>query len=478
MHFLKKMFSFSIGNIAALFIGVISIPIITRLIPPAEYGIANLFVTVGSLLSIISLAGLDQAFVRFFYETKKIDLLKKCLIVTLTITLILSVFLVFFDSKFSRLISPDSSFSILLILYILTLMIFQFSVLILRMMQYGYRYSLIQVLQKIFDLLFIVSLVFLFSPDRYAVIIGTIITFSILSLITLYLSRPFWKINDNETRKISYKELLKYSIPLLGASFMAILFQSTDKLLLNKWVSNEELGIYTAAFKLIAILNIIQSSFAVIWAPVSIENYKKNPENRDFFSKISKIITITMIMVCILVVLFKDIIVLFLGSEYREASSIIAFLTLMPVLYTMSETTVQGVNFVLKSYIHIIISSVSLILNILLCLLFIPRLGTIGAAVALCLSYFVFYLLRTYFGLKYFYFNIKIWETIIMLSLLIFWISLVVFIGNKLILFLGGSFLVTLLFILFKQEVYEIGTFMKMNFHLMNYKYKNKNHSD
>ncbi|WP_409276337.1 hypothetical protein V1499_18610 [Neobacillus sp. SCS-31] len=45
--------------------------------------------------------------------------------------------------------------------------------------------------------------------------------------------------------------------------------------------------------------------------------------------------------------------------------------------------------------------------------MFIPRFGTIGAAVAVGLSYVVFYLLRTYFGLKHFYFNNKMCETLI-----------------------------------------------------------------
>lgn len=460
------MFSFSIGNIGALFIGIITIPIITRLIAPSEYGVANLFITIVSVLSIFSLAGLDQAFVRFFYETKKKNLLKKCYIISIMVTSILSLFLFIFDSKISSFISPDSSFSILMILYIFSLILFKFSLLILRMMQYGYRYSLIQVLQKVFDLVFIVSLAFLLSPDRYAIIIGNILTFISLSLIILLFSKSFWKIEDNdkEIRVINYKELLKYSIPLLISSLMTVLFQTLDKLFLNIWVSNEELGIYTAGFKVIAILNVIQASFAVIWAPISLEQYKYNSEDRNFYSRMSKIITVIMFITCILVVLLKDVFVLFLGSEYREAASIIPFLALMPVLYTMSETTVQGVNFVLKSHLHIIISGISLAVNVLLCLIFIPTLGMKGAAMAVGFSYVVFYLMRTFFGLKHYYFENKMLETIIMLAAIVLWIILVVFIDSNFLLYFGGLILFSILIILFKQEILECGAILKNRF--------------
>src|SRR5690606_11696167 len=121
----------------------------------------------------------------------------------------------------------------------------------------------------------------------------------------------------------------------------------------------------------------------------------------------------------VLVVMMKELIVLFLGVEYHMASKLIPALVLMPIMYTMSEVTVQGINFFLKPYIHILVSGISLFTNIMLCILLIPRYGMEGAALAIALSYIVFYLTRTFWGLKYFYFNVKIKETTILIAVFV-----------------------------------------------------------
>lgn len=455
MNLVKKLFSFSIGSIAALLIGVISTPIITRLIEPTEYGIATIFMTIGSLISVISLAGLDQAFVRFFYETNRVNLLRKSVTLSIGVTAFLVLLIFILTDFYSPFISSDASYATLMVLYVVTLLIFRFSSLMLRMLQFGYRYSLIQALQKLLDLLFIVSIAFVFLPNRYAIIFGTILTLLVLSVLTLFFSASFWKTTSDNTIEINYKVLISYSWPLLLSSIMTILFQTLDKFFLNLWGSSEELGVYAAGFKLVAILNIIQSSFTLFWAPVSLERYKKNPDDHEFYGRMAKMITVIMMSGCIVVVLLKDILVLFLGPDYREASSVIVMLVLMPTMYTMSETTIIGVNFKLKSYFHIIISGISLVINVILCIALIPVFGMKGASIAVGLSYVIFYLARTYFGLKHYYFDFKLKQTLIMIFAMTIWMVSVVITNENSLMFIGGFGLLSLLFILFRTELLE-----------------------
>lgn len=461
MNFLKKLFSFSIGSTLGLLIGLISTPIITRIIDPAEFGIAAIFMTVSSLLGIFALSGLDQAFVRFFFETDRIDLLKKCILLSVGSTGLCIAIIVLFGEPLSSYISPDSSYVILMILNVVIMVVFRFSLLILRMLQYGYRYSLIQVLQRLLDLLFVLSFAFIFFPDRYALIFSSMVTSFLLSIITLILVRSFWNLEIEEMKKINYQAVVSYSLPLMLAALMTVFFQTMDKLFLNAWVTSTEFGIYAAAFKLVAILNVIQTSFTLFWAPASLEHYEKQPDDKVFYGRISKMITIVMITVCILVVLTKDILVLFLGEAYREASSVIALLVIMPAMYTMSETTVQGVVFSLKSYLHIIVSGIALATNVALCWWLIPLFGMEGAALSIALSYIVFYLARTYFGMKYFRFDNKIIQTLLLILCLLIWVVAVVFIDNQIVLFTGAAVMFVLLIFLFSEEILEGGSFIR-----------------
>ena len=67
---IKQFFSFSLGGYISLLIGFISLPFVTRLISPEQYGVFSLFSLILNLQLIFLLLGLDQGFVRYFYETE------------------------------------------------------------------------------------------------------------------------------------------------------------------------------------------------------------------------------------------------------------------------------------------------------------------------------------------------------------------------------------------------------------------------
>ena len=65
--FLKQIFQLATGAIINLIIGVLTTPIITRLVDPTEYGQLNLFNTYSSIALMVFTLGLDQTFVRYYY---------------------------------------------------------------------------------------------------------------------------------------------------------------------------------------------------------------------------------------------------------------------------------------------------------------------------------------------------------------------------------------------------------------------------
>ena len=81
---------------------------------------------------------------------------------------------------------------------------------------------------------------------------------------------------------------------------------------------------------------------------------------------------------------------------------LIPFLSLYPVLYTISESTVYGINFLQKTHWHIIITGACGLLNVVLNYFLINAMGSLGAAVATGITYTVLLILRTYFSLKCF----------------------------------------------------------------------------
>ena len=408
-NLLKKFVSFSIGGYIALFVGFFTTPITTRMLSPEQYGISSMYLLVVNILILLTMLGLDQGFVRYFYEEEENSkglLLKKCLKIPFFTILMLSFIILLFKEKISYFIFLEYNFKMIILLIIMLIFSFlnRYSFLIIRMNQKAKLFSVFQILTQLLNFIFIIILFKVYGDNYKTIVISSTLTIIILTVFSIFSERKIWKLKGIKS-KIDEKELLKYSLPFTITMALTWIFQSSDKVVIKMFSSIEELGLYAAAFKIVALLNIIQTGFTTFWVPVAYEKYKEDSENLEFFQKIHGYISLIMFGVALIVLMSKDLIILLLGDKFRLASSIMPCLVLMPIMYTISETTVLGINFKKKTKYHMNISAIVALLNIVGNIILVPKLGAKGAAISTGIAYIIFFLLRTYFSLKEINFN-------------------------------------------------------------------------
>lgn len=413
---LKKFMEFGIGSIITLLVGFISSPIITRLITPEQNGKFSMFMTIGNLLLVIVVLGLDQAYVRFFYDEEEENrgiLLKSCLKIPLIISAIISVIMLIFYKQLSIYIIGQKSFIviILLIVYLITNILLRFATLQIRMSQKAKLYSFVNIVQKIANLVFVILIFYIFNNSYITLIIAAVISTIVAMLISIIAEKDVW-VKESVVRslKTSRSEILRYGVPLVFSMAITWIFQSTDRIVIKQFSGYEELGLYNGAMTIIALLNAVQSTFTTFWTPVAFEKYSLEPNNKEFFRKINSIVTVSMLVIAILLISSKDLIVLLLGEKYRQAMFIFPYLVFMPIMYTISETTVIGINFKKKPNEHIKIATISAVINLIGNIILVPRFGAIGAAISTGISYIIFFATRTYISNKYFKIDYKIWR--------------------------------------------------------------------
>jgi O-antigen/teichoic acid export membrane protein len=284
----------------------------------------------------------------------------------------------------------------------------RYGLLIFQMEQNGLMYSILTVSQRFFQLCFVVFFVFLIGNNYTTVIFSRISTFVVVFLLGLILLKGTWKKKirvDDKRNKYSFRDIFIYSFPLALSGIVGLGLQSFDKMALKQWSSYYELGVYVSAFTIVSMLQIIQASFTTYWAPLSLEQFVKHGTtdvNKAFFDRANAIVTVFMFIVSVSIIMGKDLLVLILGAKYRFAASLMPFLILMPMMNTISETTVIGINFYYKVRWHFYISLIVFFVNLACNFIFVPILGGKGAAISIGISYIVFYILRTHISLKYF----------------------------------------------------------------------------
>lgn len=398
---IKNVSAFAIGPIVGAVFSFITVPIITHFISPAEYGRTSMFVLTQSMLTLIIFLGFDQAYVREYHEHKdeKEKLLFNAMVLPYLITFFLEIVMFFFADYISLLLfdTTDQKKCVFYLMILLPFTIVEnFSLLKVRMEEKGIIYSSFIIIQKALILVLTILFFSIYSKTFESVILGAVIAEIINAIIMILtiLKPKLYSIDHKMIRK-----MMKFGIPLIFSSIIGLVLSSTDKIMLRTLCTYKELGLYSSAFKIVSVLSIIQQCFTLVWTPVAYRWYAEKRKNEDY-SFVGNIVSTVMTMLCLGVLLCKELVAILLGSTYREAIYIMPFLLIYPIMYTVSEVTSLGISFSRKTIYNIIISATCGVINIIINYFLIPIYGGKGAALATGISYVVFFIMRTLISRK------------------------------------------------------------------------------
>lgn len=424
---INKILAYTIGPVGTATIGFITIPIMTWYYSIEDIGRVSMLPLAVSFSVILFTLGLDQAYVRGYYEaSNKTGLLKYTTLPGLILVIVFYSLLLFLWPNLISVILYDISSATLSVatsLCFVLAVISRFLSLILRMEEKALAFSMSQLIPKLFFLLFVLCGIYLgFKKDIYNLIYAH--TLSFISIFSLLLWNTRHQLLLSIKSKINYSQLksaLLYGFPLMigGVAFWTL--SVIDKFSLRYFSSFKELGLYTVAISISGVVAIFSGIFNTIWSPLV---YKwMNDGNEIDILKIENIsFNLLGVIYFIIVIsgLLSWILIYFLPYEYHPIQYIISICLLAPLLYTLSEVSSIGIAITRKTYLSMIASILAMILNLLACYILVPYYGAVGAAFSTTSSFLFFYILRTEFSRKIWHYkqkkNTYLWILIIFLG--------------------------------------------------------------
>ncbi len=403
--FIKNMIGFSMVTWISFVLGFLSSPIATRVFEPAELGKVNMFFSYTSLMGSVCYLGLDQVFVRFFREPpagrSKTTLFTFCIGTAVAASLLLTGVLCFFWKRLSIGVTggPSAGIFICLCIFSLCQILFRFLSLCYRMEQNVLLYTVQGVLQVFITKLAYLSMGFATGKGEHAILLLTVLM-AVFCLVFFFIQRGYVSPRSlGEANKPFLMETVKFALPLVPLTMLDWVNNNVNIVVMNELLGKESVAIFSSALGLAATINIVQTGFNTYWAPYVLENY----ESQD-----GRFYTVHRMMACLLclfglaLALFQAPVFLLIGKSYRSSVVFFPFLFLSPICYCLGETTDMGITISKKTYWTTIIFLTSSVLNVLLCALFIPKLGMVGAAMASAGSAVLILFLRTAIGQKYY----------------------------------------------------------------------------
>lgn len=401
---IRKFSAFSIGPIAGALLGFLTVPIITHFISSAEYGKTSMFTLAQGAVSMLIYLGMDQAFVREFNQEKEniSRLMSNAIIIPIIFVIVLDAFILIKVEFISNILfdSPHEYGSIYLMALMFPFMIMEnFAMLKIRMEERGGLYSFFSVLLKLIVLLATITLFFLYEKSFRSVVYSMAVAEIVNGIILYFVIVNRLKLSIKYFDRGLLVKMLRFGLPLIPASLLGWILTSMDKIMLRTMCTYSELGLYTAAFKIVSILSIVQTCFTLFWTPVAYRWYEEDV-SKTRFEIINRLVSFIMTEMCLSLLLLKNLVAWILGQDFVNAIYIFPFILLYPIMYTISEATCVGIVFKRKTYYNILISGVAGMVNIGLNYMLIPVLYGKGAAIATGISYMVFFWMRTIISRK------------------------------------------------------------------------------
>lgn len=247
-------------------------------------------------------------------------------------------------------------------------------------------------------LLIIVAMGLPFVSVFYAYLAAIIVTFIALAIYTARkLPQRIGLTYMKETPPIT-KELLFFSLPLLGSTIMTAIVMQTDTVMLGYFKTVEMVGLYNAAHPLAAFISAPLNAMLLIYIPVATGQYSRNlmDELRRNYTVVTKwLVSLTMPIFLVFALFPEAAIHLFFGQGYVQAAMALRILSIGFIINNLlgpnGGTLIAMGHPRFLMWTTLAAATVNVVLNIAL----IPPMGMVGAAIASVISITVVNIIRS-----------------------------------------------------------------------------------
>lgn len=402
---LKDTLTYTLLAFVSRGLSVILIPLYTQVLTPGDYGSLDFLLVFASIVNLTIALEVSQGIARFY--TAERNLVAKvayassgfwftlgCYSVFALLMLLLTPYVATFIMGQAGL---DLAFQIG-IFYIWSSGIFY---LIQNQFRWELRskdYAVISLLMVLVSAFVSIWLAYFQNLGLNGLLIGMFIGCISAIVPGLYLLRNSFQCQFDMQR---LKEMLSFSIPLIFSGVAVWITLYVDRLMINYFLSIEQVGLYGIGFRLASIAGLVIIGFQGALTPLIYKHYQ-NPDTPRQLEQMFRLFMAFALLIFLAIVFFAiDILKLMTTPPFYGGADVVIFLVPVILLGNMYIFS-PGIGIAKKTYMVIWINVLAGLLNILLNYLLIPKMGIQGAGIATMLSYLVFFSVYTVVGNRYY----------------------------------------------------------------------------
>jgi O-antigen/teichoic acid export membrane protein len=387
---IKNTTIYALGDIVPRFLNFITFPILTRYLLPSDYGIINYVTTLTTFLTALGFLCVNTYYMVHYYRCENEEARKKLLgnlfsFVILFNIIIIALFLLFGNYIFNALASKVS-FNPYIIIALLFNFFNLFAVLpsaLYRLLEKPALLTIINISNGVITMIFTFILVIHFNYTALGILYANLAVSALFSVIFLYTIRNHitWNLNLSQI-----KTVLAFSLPLLPGSLAYYITTLSDRILISKYLSLNDLGIYSTAATVASILTIVSFGAYKAFEPHIFKKWGDEAFLKIFEGIRNGFIYVLLIGVLCLTVFSKEFFQIMTNVKFHVAYWYVPIIIIG--IYCSSLSMLYGTIITAKgktkinSLINITGACISIVLNVLL----LQKYGLVIAAMVSSLA--------------------------------------------------------------------------------------------
>jgi O-antigen/teichoic acid export membrane protein len=390
------------------------IPLYTRYLDRAEYGIVAVATSVTAVLAVLGPLSLHGALARLYFDAKsKVDRKRVAgalWVATVLAAGVLTLLLDRLGQHWASVLLPDVPFHPYIRLAIWTAFLSVFGLIPLNLLQIEERaglYVKISLAGTLITALCIVWLVVVRRMGAYGYVLGTFIGSGLLAIPYAMLAAR------TSTLAVDWnvaRAALAYSLPLVPHALAGWVLELSDRALLQRFVPLTELGLYSLGYQLASLLTMAATAINFAWTPYMYGVVRDRPDTAS--RELGRMTTYYVAGLCALglglALLGGDILRMLTTPAYHSAQRVIP-LTVLGLFFCGMYYVPANLLF-LKSRTRLIpvVTIAAGAVNVAVLLWLAPKAGIMAGAWATAAGYAVMLLLawlagQSAFRLRYEY---------------------------------------------------------------------------
>lgn len=399
--------------------GILLLPIITKVLGVENYGIYIQFIVTLTLITGLTNLGLPYATVRFLAGEKNRQKIRgevwSTVVLILSASIIATALIILFSKNIANSLFGGLTVVVIILAFLIPIETISSTLQnLFRVFQLIKHYTIFNIVKTYLELGIVIAVILsgfgIVQVALSLLIIRFLFLLIIIGIITklVGIGKPVFS---------AMKEYFKFGIPTIPANLASWINDSSDRYVITLFLGVIAVGYYNPGYYLGTMLLIFSAPFDFVLVSISAEYYNKGEMKlvRNIFEKAIKYYLLLAVPSFLgISILAKPILTILSTPEIAAQSYLITPIVGFSILISGIGAVATGKSLYLAKKNHIVMISwlFVAIINIIFCIVLIPKMGIMGAALATLASFSFGFVFGTYFAIKYFDFSVD-WGAIL-----------------------------------------------------------------